>query len=550
MRLSVTIAAVAALSNASWLAAQSACSLQKVNGSCTVAIDRFYPVTNPTIQARRGATITVEVVNPLAFEVLSLDAQGVQSVAQSDQVASFISAAIPNLKTFLATVHATTSQLSPQGQSSRDQNVEDELARLQKMLSEARGRLEAFGNNANIVFAQIQETQLPLPRPRDQNGKPTRDSLVAVRNTPDPLNDIDNWKATLLCEILAHCASGVATFRGVVDSALVLAASINRISLLPPTGDVLLDTTAFTAWAGKTRQDIGQLSQDAQAQYTPVLDEVVSNEHVLVASLPDLSPSLASARKDLVAVGAHIEALPDKQHVPARRTVGAFTSPRASVSCVAGVTACQATFTVNSINQIIAPTASSALPTKKTLTNVVVLFAQPVFELSIGALFSSAPIRAFANQTAVKIKDGTPVPDDIVIGETTSNPTVVPFVAANWRLTDEGLLFGYRTAGYFTLAVGANPSNSTTEFASGFSWALRGVMVSLLYHLGHDIKLTQGEQKAQIWCNATAAHDAVAKCGGSPPAPSTEKFWKSFLAFGVSIRAPAVFGNGGSFTSR
>jgi hypothetical protein len=45
--------------------AQAECSTEKVNGSCTVYIDRRYPVTSPTIQMRRGQRVRVVVLNSL-----------------------------------------------------------------------------------------------------------------------------------------------------------------------------------------------------------------------------------------------------------------------------------------------------------------------------------------------------------------------------------------------------------------------------------------------------------------------------------------------------
>ena len=59
------------------------CSTEKVNGDCTLTIDRSYPVAMPTIQMRRGAKMTVVVTNPLGFETLSLDPQSAGGPATS-----------------------------------------------------------------------------------------------------------------------------------------------------------------------------------------------------------------------------------------------------------------------------------------------------------------------------------------------------------------------------------------------------------------------------------------------------------------------------------
>lgn len=49
------------------------CSFTGLNGSCTVYIDRMHPIAPPTIYARRGSKITVDVINPSPFETQSLD---------------------------------------------------------------------------------------------------------------------------------------------------------------------------------------------------------------------------------------------------------------------------------------------------------------------------------------------------------------------------------------------------------------------------------------------------------------------------------------------
>src|ERR1700733_1519359 len=78
------------------------CSTEIVNPSCTLTIDRSYPVALPTIQVRPGATVIVQVKNGLPFESLSLDLQSSQAVAATDQTAGFVTAALPYLKGLLA----------------------------------------------------------------------------------------------------------------------------------------------------------------------------------------------------------------------------------------------------------------------------------------------------------------------------------------------------------------------------------------------------------------------------------------------------------------
>src|ERR1700674_4575793 len=74
------------------------CSTEKVNGDCTLNIDRSYPIALPTLQMQPGKRITVNVINPLPFETLTLDPLSAQMIPGTDQAAGFINAVAPDLK--------------------------------------------------------------------------------------------------------------------------------------------------------------------------------------------------------------------------------------------------------------------------------------------------------------------------------------------------------------------------------------------------------------------------------------------------------------------
>jgi hypothetical protein len=135
---------------------------------------------------------------------------------------------------------------------------------------------------------------------------------------------------------------------------------------------------------------------------------------------------------------------------------------------------------------------------------------------------------------------------NVVIAQTIVRPTIVPFVGANWRLGHDFLWpDSRRGAAYLTAAIGLNPYNTTAEFAFGPTISWRSLMFSGLFHLGHDVRLTQGEYVGEIWCDQTAASGSIAKCSGSPPSPSTQRYWTGAFAFGIGIRVPSVFGGSG-----
>jgi hypothetical protein len=123
-------------------------------------------------------------------------------------------------------------------------------------------------------------------------------------------------------------------------------------------------------------------------------------------------------------------------------------------------------------------------------------------------------------------------------------PLVIPFAAANYRISPEyNWLGGRRNAFYATLGVGLNPYNTQVEYVGGFSFSWRYLMFSPLYHLGHGTHPTQGEQVGQIWCvyGAAAGSNPPPCAGGPPPSPSTKNYWTGAFALGISVRIPTTF---------
>jgi hypothetical protein len=177
----------------------------------------------------------------------------------------------------------------------------------------------------------------------------------------------------------------------------------------------------------------------------------------------------------------------------------------------------QAVYTLNAQNQIANSLLQLPAATQKqAVLTITVLFADPKFEVSTGAFFSWMPNRTFANYTQVSVISGVPTPGNVIINETTSTPPeIIPYAAANYRLGSDFRSFGgRRSAVYGTLAVGFNPYNTTVEYAAGFSFSWRFLMLSPLFHIGQSIHLTQGEAPNQVWCSYSAAADTT-----TPPLP-------------------------------
>jgi hypothetical protein len=209
-------------------------------------------------------------------------------------------------------------------------------------------------------------------------------------------------------------------------------------------------------------------------------------------------------------------------------------------------------YAIDTVNEVgMSATSVTTVAQKKSILAITVIYADPIFEVSTGAIISTLPNRSFANQTTASqnMPGSSPTLGDVVITQVVSKPTVVLFAGANWRLGHDFSWADHRRgAFYLTGTVGLNVNNTAAEFGVGPTVSWRSVMFSVLYDWGHDVRLTQGEYVGMIWCNQTAANSSgtIPKCSGQPPSPSTEKYWRGAVAFGISVRIPSVFNGGGS----
>ena len=172
---------------------------------------------------------------------------------------------------------------------------------------------------------------------------------------------------------------------------------------------------------------------------------------------------------------------------------------------------------------------------KKTLGgNIVLNFADgpnlgksPAlrWEASAGVFFSSLPIRSFS---AVPVFDGTNVTDNKV-AQTIVRPTVIPYAAGNYRLTNDLKWSKWKSNLYLTGAVGVNPNTVSADFAAGLSLSWRTFMVSPLWHYGHDTRLV----------GFTVGEPLGAAFKSTLP---TQTFWTSAFGIGIGIRIPPITG--------
>ncbi|MGC1648138.1 MAG: hypothetical protein WA741_20140 [Candidatus Sulfotelmatobacter sp.] len=193
------------------------------------------------------------------------------------------------------------------------------------------------------------------------------------------------------------------------------------------------------------------------------------------------------------------------------------------------------TYALDVYNIVSYPQEAAPDPTKKKLlASIAINFADTTgqslrsafrWEASAGAFFSTLPVRSFS-VVPVFTKG---VITDKVIGQNILHPTIVPFAAANYRITND-LPTRWKSNIYWTGAVGINPNTVTADFATGLSISWRALMVSGLAHFGHDVSLTQG---------LTVGESLGAGFNGSVP---TQTHWTTSFAIGLSVRVPSLVG--------
>lgn len=193
------------------------------------------------------------------------------------------------------------------------------------------------------------------------------------------------------------------------------------------------------------------------------------------------------------------------------------------------------TYALNTYNLVSYSQEATPDPTKKKLlATIAINFADTTkqsvpsafrWEASAGAFFSSLPVRSFS-AAPVFTKN---VITDKTISQNVLHPTVVPFAAGNYHLTND-LPGRWKSNFYWTGAVGINPNTVTADYATGLSLSWRALMVSGLCHFGHDVRLTQV---------LTVGESLGAGFNGSI---STQTFWTESFCHRVEYPSPVSRG--------
>lgn len=311
------------------------------------------------------------------------------------------------------------------------------------------------------------------------------------------------------------------------------------------------DKATSDALASTVDNEIKALLPGDQPEiYAAELVKLQAREVSLIAATPAYAaawlPGVTAINKDLQTYFVNLKETASATYIN-NVEVGYIDDPHRLSLQVANITRLlgrPVTYSINAVNQIAVMT--TAVPTtaqKTSVATITVLYGDPIFEVSTGAILSFLPNRTFANQTLVNTNtSGIPATGNIIITQSLIRPIVIPYVGANFRLGHDFLVGRRRSAVYFTTAVGFNGYNTTAEYAVGPSFSWRMIMLSPLFHIGHDVHLTQGETVGEVWCNTAAAPGSPTACSGAPPAPSSKSFWRGSFALGIGIRVPTSFG--------
>jgi hypothetical protein len=567
------------------------CSTEKVNHEdCTVIVDRRYPITLPTIQMSPGKRVIVKVQDRLAFETLTLDETSATALPGTDQGAALLTAAIPDLKGLVLSNMTVPAQqyamqvAHPEAQAdpaeqARVDALNDTFKVLRGMLDSAQKSIpddkSPFFEHVVVVYGQINQVLAPIPKPGSRSDK----KFVPPPNapgTPDPWVHYAEWRVFLLCELVGSTVDGSdctnhPAFNNILGDIGKIQSRLPTTPPAAPPDDALFDQNTFAALVKQAKVQIGKLTDEAdKIRANNILDSLQKRQNSLNSLISALANTLTNVQKDFLTYYQNIylakDTLPvpkldkDNKPIPYAPSIGTIYDPRSPnankhLAAYTKLLGRQVVFAINVVNNVSTP-VNSVTPTsaKVSIATVTILFADPHFETSAGALFSFVHNRTFSNQTLKSTPPGSmAMPGDIVIFENKTSPEIVPFVAGHYRIGPDfspSWLGNRRAAFYATIWLGLNPYSLVPEYGAGPTFSWRSFMFSALYNRGHESTLTQGLSVEQIVCRPSSTGAAPPPCTAAPPAPTTQLRGVNAFAIGISVRIPTSFAAGTGGVSR
>jgi hypothetical protein len=473
------------------------CSVARVNGTCKFSINRNSPMVPSTpIQMYSGRRLVAIVRNVKPFERYFLDPVSGQFTQIADTSAAIIQGMIPAL-----------------GKLNLDKQV--------------------MGYKAQILHGFDQNKQPP----------PTTKQLCNAVQPSNPVKKGDASDEFLLGTKL--CLAALSVDAKKIYGELEPYTSPDAIVANPPNTVMLLKTIdsemeQFIDTESGLTSRITAVSGSTDIKNDPDEQQTLVELSLLQKPADAIAADLVGYRTRIADLATYSNGSDScdafSKYLTAREHCVAVTSNTDDDAPYGSMVARTATYTVDTYNlvsysQEAAPDASK----KKTLGgNIAINFADGPFivaspalrwEASAGVFFSSLPIRSFS--VAPKF-DGTNVTDNTVI-QTILRPTVVPYAAGNYRLTNDLHWSKWKSNVYLTGAVGVNPNTVSADFAAGLSLSWRSLMLSPLWHYGHDTRLV----------GFTVGESLGAAFKSTLP---TETFWTSSFAIGIGIRIPPIIG--------
>jgi len=472
------------------------CSLARTNRNCRLTIDRQNPITPSTIQMYSNQTLTIVVKNPYSFERYFLDYQSGQATLTPDVASSIVQGLLPSLQ-----------------------------------------KVGMFHGFDFVKEATATGDHCDVPAITDTDIPDAGDVFLVI----EPIGKCVAQLAIKAIAIYQELEPYVAPDSRVPNGGAVATKTLDQIN-------TKISVLIKSEIALSTR--ISAISGDPTLKNTPDLDDRARDTRAIL-ELTDLQKLADAVTSDLIGYSARIKDL-DAFHngyrdqfrncrylmsvtsVPPKQCIW-ITSRQDSDQVYQSMVTRTITYSLNTLNLVANP--QEAVPDqnkKKLLTAVTINFADTArrsigsafrWEASAGAFFSTLPVRSFA--VAPVFTSG--VITDKMIVQNVLHPTVVPFAAANYRITNDPPT-RWKSNIYWTGAVGINPNTVTADFATGPSISWRALMVSALAHFGHDVRLTQG---------LTVGQSLGAGFGGSLP---TETHWATSFGIGLSVRVPSLTG--------
>ena len=466
------------------------CSLAQTNTSCKLIIDRSNPISPSTVQMYSNQVIAVVIKHPKPYERYFLDYQTGQATLSPDVTSSIVQGLLPSLgklAEFTANLYAAPLPAAPDPCSDSrittipaGGHVKDVVPVFQKCL----GKL---ATDAIRIYRELEPSLAP-------------DSKIPGGNTGDA--DLDEVQDEIADFLKTEFA---------VSSRIGLISADSTLKASAPDAPAILQLTNLQKLADAVANDLMGYSQRISD-----LDNF-DNPAQPCAALITVSAGEAAAAPQCVYI----------------------TSRRDDEFVYQNMVTRTVTYAVDALNLIANSQQATPDPSKKkALGTVAINFADRPnkfpgdlhsafrWEASAGAFFSSLPVRSFS--VAPVFRNG--VITDKVIAQNILHPTVVPFAAANYRLTNDLKWTRWKSGLYWTSAVGINTNTVSADFGTGLSISYRALMLSGLCHFGHDVRLTQGLKVGE---------SLGTSFGGTLP---TQTYWTPSFAFGVSVRVPALTG--------